>query len=77
MMAGIKNGGKFLLSNHSKNNEHCKRYQMTKLREITPPIYCGFERAEGMTVINAADADLQDSLRHEIPEPYRMINEEG
>ena len=35
-------------------------------------LYCGFERAEGGTVITM-DADLQDSP-DEIPELYRMIN---
>ena len=38
-------------------------------------LYCGFEKAQGDVVITM-DADLQDSP-DEIPEPYRMITEEG
>ncbi|MBP5721655.1 MAG: glycosyltransferase family 2 protein [Bacteroidales bacterium] len=38
-------------------------------------LYCGFERAKGDVVITM-DADLQDSPE-EIPELYRMIQEDG
>jgi len=41
----------------------------------SPALYCGFEQAQGDVVITM-DADLQDSP-DEIPELYRMINEDG
>lgn len=41
----------------------------------SPALYCGFEQAQGDVVITM-DADLQDSP-DEIPELYRMIQEEG
>ena len=41
----------------------------------SPALYCGFAKAAGDVVITM-DADLQDSP-NEIPELYRMINEDG
>ena len=60
------------------NNEDDERIHAIKFRRNygkSPALFCGFKAAKGDVVITM-DADLQDSP-DEIPELYRMINEDG
>ncbi len=59
----------------ASESEHIKGIKFRRNYGKSPALYCGFEKAEGDVVITM-DADLQDSP-DEIPELYRMINEEG
>lgn len=61
-----------------KLKEHSSSVKGIKFRRNygkSAALYCGFKKAEGNVVITM-DADLQDSP-DEIPELYRMIQEEG
>ncbi len=60
---------------HRKNPEVVKGIKFRRNYGKSPALYCGFKQAEGEVVITM-DADLQDSP-DEIPELYRMIQEEG
>ncbi|HIZ33733.1 MAG TPA: glycosyltransferase family 2 protein [Candidatus Bacteroides merdigallinarum] len=60
---------------HRKNPEVVKGIKFRRNYGKSPALYCGFKQAEGEVVITI-DADLQDSP-DEIPELYRMIQEEG
>ena len=59
----------------ASESEHIKGIKFRRNYGKSPALFCGFEKAEGDVVITM-DADLQDSP-DEIPELYRMINEEG
>ena len=56
-------------------NKEVKGIKFRRNYGKSPALYCGFEKAQGEVVITM-DADLQDSP-DEIPELYRMIQEEG
>ena len=55
--------------------EHVRGIKFRRNYGKSPALFCGFEMAKGDVVITM-DADLQDSP-DEIPELYRMINEDG
>lgn len=55
--------------------EHVRGIKFRRNYGKSPALFCGFEKAQGDVVITM-DADLQDSP-DEIPELYRMINEDG
>ena len=56
-------------------NKEVKGIKFRRNYGKSPALYCCFEKAQGEVVITM-DADLQDSP-DEIPELYRMIQEEG
>jgi len=59
----------------TKVNEHVKGIRFLKNYGKSQALHAGFKAAEGDVIITM-DADLQDNPE-EIPEMYRMINQEG
>ena len=64
-----------IIESLSKQAPEVKGIKFRRNYGKSPALHCGFQRAQGDVVITM-DADLQDSP-DEIPELYRMINEDG
>ncbi|MDR1724360.1 MAG: glycosyltransferase family 2 protein [Tannerella sp.] len=64
-----------IIESLSKEDPTVKGIKFRRNYGKSPALHCGFQRAQGEVVITM-DADLQDSP-DEIPELYRMIEEEG
>lgn len=72
---GSTDGSWGIIERIAEQDEHVQAVRFSRNFGKSPGLQVGFERARGAVVITM-DADLQDSP-DEIPELYRMINDEG